>query len=247
MDRKKRSLSLIDLIRVPIFLLWVIFSTVVYSIICIFFNLFAPSVARYIGRLWTIHLLWMGGVKIEVNGLEKLDPAKRYVFISNHQSALDIPAIIAGLKHYVSFIAKKELFMIPFFGWGISAMGHIRIDRSNPRKARSSLDKAVEQLNKFNTSLILFPEGTRSSDGQLGEFKQGSFALALQAGVQMVPLTIKDAMLRLPKKSLRINPGTIYLQIGDPIDVTPQTTKAEICQKAYDVIKSSLSQHSIKK
>ena len=245
MDRQKCSLSFVDLIRIPIFLLWVIFSTAVYSIVCILFVLFAPSISRYIGRLWVVHLLWMGGVKIEVDGLEKLDINKRYVFISNHQSALDIPAIIAGLKHYVSFIAKKELFMIPFFGWGISAMGHIRIDRSNPRKARSSLDKAVEQLKKLNTSLILFPEGTRSSDGQLGEFKQGSFALALQAGVQRVPLTIKDAMLRLPKKSLRINPGTIYLQIGDPIDVTPQTTKAEICQKAHDVIKRSLNQCSI--
>lgn len=246
MDREKCSLSFVDLIRIPIFLLWVIFSAVTYSTGCIIFNIFAPTISRYIGRLWTIHLLWMGGVKIVVDGLEKLDLTRRYVFISNHQSALDIPVIIAGLEHYVSFIAKKELFMIPFFGWGISAMGHIRIDRSNPRKARSSLDKAVEHLKKLNTSLILFPEGTRSSDGQLGEFKQGSFTLALQAGVQMVPLTIKDAMLRLPKKSMRINPGTIYLQIGDPIDITPQTTKAEICQKAHDIIKSSLNQHSIK-
>lgn len=241
MDRQKCSLRFTDLIRVPIFLLWVISSTIVYSIICILMCLVASSVSRYIGRLWTIHLLRMGGVKVVVDGLEKLDPSKRYVFISNHQSALDIPVIIAGLKHYVSFIAKKELFMIPFFGWGISALGHIRIDRSNPRKARSSLDKAVMRLKKLNTSLILFPEGTRSTDGQLGEFKQGSFALALMAGVQVVPLTIKDAMLRLPKKSWRINPGTIYLQIGDPIDVTPQTTKAEICQKTYDAIKKSLT------
>lgn len=241
MDRQKCSLRFTDLIRVPIFLLWVISSTIVYSIICILMCLVASSVSRYIGRLWTIHLLRMGGVKVVVDGLEKLDPSKRYVFISNHQSALDIPVIIAGLKHYVSFIAKKELFMIPFFGWGISALGHIRIDRSNPRKARSSLDKAVMRLKKLNTSLILFPEGARSTDGQLGEFKQGSFALALMAGVQVVPLTIKDAMLRLPKKSWRINPGTIYLQIGDPIDVTPQTTKAEICQKTYDAIKKSLT------
>ena len=115
MDRQKCSLSFVDLIRIPIFLLWVIFSTAVYSIVCILFVLFAPSISRYIGRLWVVHLLWMGGVKIEVDGLEKLDINKRYVFISNHQSALDIPAIIAGLKHYVSFIAKKELFMIPFF------------------------------------------------------------------------------------------------------------------------------------
>lgn len=242
MDRQKCSLNFIELLRIPLFLVWVICSTVVYSMGCIIFNLFTPSISRYIGRLWTIHLLWMGGVKISVDGLEKLDLSRRYVFISNHQSALDIPAIIAGLKHYVSFIAKKELFMIPFFGWGLSAMGHICIDRSNPRKARESIDKAVRHLQKLNTSLILFPEGTRSPDGTVGEFKQGSFALALQAGVQVVPLTIKDAMSRLPKKSLRINPGTIYLKIGDPIDICPQTTKAEICQKAHAVIKNSLNQ-----
>ncbi len=244
MDREKCSLSFVDVIRIPIFLLWVILSAVTYSTGCIIFNLFAPSISRLIGKLWTVHLLWMGGVRVVVDGLEKLDITRRYVFISNHQSALDIPVIIAGLKHYVSFIAKKELFMIPFFGWGIWSMGHILIDRSNPRKARSSLEKAVEHLKELNTSLILFPEGTRSSDGQLGEFKQGSFALALKAGVQVVPLTIKDAVMRLPKKSMRINPGTIYLQIGDPIEVTPQTTKAEICQKTHGIIKRSLIEHS---
>ncbi|HEX3019312.1 MAG TPA: lysophospholipid acyltransferase family protein [Chitinispirillaceae bacterium] len=244
MDRKKRGLTVTDLIRIPAFLFWVVCSTIIYGIGCIVFSFFAPSFSRYIGRLWVIHLLWIGGVKIEVNGLGKLDPAKRYVFVSNHQSALDIPAIIAGLKHYVSFIAKKELFLIPFFGWGISAMGHICIDRSNPRKAKQSLDKAVNQLKKLNTSLILFPEGTRSNDGRVGEFKQGSFSLALQAGVQVVPLVIKDAMLRLPKKSLRINPGKIYLEIGNPIDISQQSTKSEICQKAYEAIKKSLEKNS---
>ncbi|HEX2956330.1 MAG TPA: lysophospholipid acyltransferase family protein [Chitinispirillaceae bacterium] len=238
MDREKRGLNLFELIRVPIFLVWVIFSTVAYSLGCVFFC-FAPTISRFIARMWTIHLLWIGGVNVIVNGKNKLDPHKRYVFISNHQSALDIPVIMAGLSHYVCFIAKKELFMIPFFGWGITVMGHICIDRSNARKAKESLTKAVNQLKKQNSSLILFPEGTRSQDGKVGEFKQGSFSLALQAGVQVVPLAIRDAMLLLPKKSARINSGNVYLDIGDPIDILPETTKTEICQKVHSIIKAA--------
>lgn len=240
MDRQKRGLNLIDLVRIPVFVLWVVITTVLYSFGCVIFVLFAPRIARFIGKMWTKQLLWIGGLKIVVEGEDKLDPHKRYVFVANHQSALDIPVIMAGLKHYVSFIAKKELFMIPFFGWGISAMGHIRIDRSNPRKAKLSLDKAVHQLQKNNCSLILFPEGTRSPDGKVMEFKQGSFALALQAGVQVVPLSIRDAMIRLPKKSMKIDPGTIYLHVGDPIDIDPQTTKADLCKKTHAVIKRTV-------
>lgn len=243
MDRKKRGLDIFNLLRAPVFLIWIVFSTVFYSVLCILFSFFATSLARFIGRLWTIHLLWIGGVKVVVNGKEKLKPDNRYVFISNHQSALDIPVIIAGLDHYVSFIAKKELFMIPFLGWGMHVMGHICIDRSNPRKAKESLNKAVNQLQMQNSSLILFPEGTRSSDGSVGEFKQGSFSLALQAGVQVVPLTIRDAMLRLPKKSMVINSGPVYLEIGDPIDVLPETTKFEICQKIHTIIKDTLERN----
>ena len=108
--------------------------------------------------------------------------------------------------------------MIPFFGWGMAALGHVSIDRSSPRKARQSIDRGVDHLKRHYLSLILFPEGTRSPDGKLGQFKQGSFALGLAAGVNVVPLAIRKASERLPKKSLIVRPGIVYLDIGDPFD-----------------------------
>ena len=239
MDRKNSSLRFF---RAVLFLLWTAFSTILYGIGCIVLSGVSRKMARNLGRLWTQHLLRIGAVKVTVRGTEKINRETRYVFISNHQSALDIPVLIAGLSHQLSFIAKKELFMIPFFGWGIAAMGHIWIDRSNARKAKASIDRAVNRLRKENISLLLFPEGTRSNDGRVGEFKQASFTLALKAGVQVVPVAIRNAANVLPKKALQIRPGEIFLDICDPIDVSKETTKAELCLAVHQIIKTRVEQ-----
>lgn len=246
MDSKDSRLKeKLDILRVPVFLLWILFSTVVYSLMCIVFSIVYRKAARLIQKLWNLHLLAVGGVKVKVSGAEKLDRSKRYVFISNHQSALDIPVIFAGLSHPISFIAKKELFMIPIFGWGIAAMGHIWIDRGNARKAKASIDRAVRNLQKGNISLILFPEGTRSKDGRVGEFKQASFTLAIQAGVQLVPVAIRNACTLLPKSSIKIRPGTVYLDILDPLDITKETTKTELCTRVHEVIKRRVEETAV--
>ena len=128
------------------------------------------------------------GIRVKITGGEKLDRKERYVFVANHQSYFDIPVLYTGLPFALSFIAKKELFFIPFFGWGIAAIGHIWIDRDNARAARNSITRAIAMLKRKNISLVLFPEGTRSITGEVGEFKRGSFALAFEAGVPVVPL-----------------------------------------------------------
>jgi 1-acyl-sn-glycerol-3-phosphate acyltransferase len=236
MDRENRGL--ISNFKSIFWLVWVLFSTVTYGIVCIILSAFSRKMARSLGRIWNLHLLGFGGVKIEVRGIEKLDMNARYVFVANHQSALDIPVLIAGLKHQLSFIAKKELFMIPFFGWGIAAMGHIWIDRGNARKAHNSIDRAVRRLRNENISLMLFPEGTRSIDGKLGEFKQASFTLALRAGVQVVPVAIKNAASLLPKSTLFIRPGTVYLEICDPINIEGvEITKGELSKQVRETLK----------
>jgi 1-acyl-sn-glycerol-3-phosphate acyltransferase len=159
----------------------------------------------------------MCGIRVTTTGGEKLDRKARYVFIANHQSYFDIPVLYAGLPFSLSFIAKKELFFIPFFGWGIAAIGHIWIDRDNARAARKSITRAISKLNRQCISLVLFPEGTRSITGEVGEFKRGSFTLALEAGVPVVPVSILGTRDVLPKKSRRFSPGTTTLVIGDPI------------------------------
>ncbi|MCX7725389.1 MAG: 1-acyl-sn-glycerol-3-phosphate acyltransferase [Chitinispirillaceae bacterium] len=224
-----------------IILIWVVVSVVIYGTICILLSFVNAKAARFVARQWTKHLLLICGIKADVEGLEKLDVNKRYIFIANHQSHLDIPVIMASLPHEISFIAKKELFMIPFFGWGIFALGHIWLDRSNPRKAISSIQKAIDRLKRKKVSLVLFPEGTRSSDGKLGTFKQGSFALVLKAGVEVVPLVIKGTFERLPKYKKIISSGRVKLIICNPIPVTEIMTKAEISEKIYNIIKTKLN------
>ena len=236
MDRQKRSLSLLLKIRGVAVYGAILISTICFGIVCLVSAIFSRKAARYIALIWNFNLLWIAGIKLKVSGLEKLQKNKRYVFIANHQSGLDIPVLYAGLNRSISFIAKKELFYIPVFGWGMVVVGHIWIDRSNARKARESILRAVKHLKKAQVSLILFPEGTRSSDGTVGDFKTGSFSLALQAGVEVVPVVIHDSLKCLPKNSLLVTPGTIHVDVCDPIDISADATKSDISSRIHSII-----------
>ncbi len=240
MDRQDSSLKKGSTFRGLIVIVWTVFSTIVYGFICICVSLFSRKLARMIARIWNVHLMGIAGIKVIVTGKEKLDRNKRYVFISNHQSGLDIPILYIGLSEKISFIAKKELFLIPMFGWGLYFVGHIWIDRSNARKAHRSIQNAVKRLKKDNVSLILFPEGTRSKDGKVAPFKQGSFALAQKAGVSVVPVAITGALGLLPKHSMFVNPGVVHLKIGDPVEVLPDMSKADIAEKFHQIIKDAV-------
>jgi 1-acyl-sn-glycerol-3-phosphate acyltransferase len=209
-----------------VFFGWAVVSTVVYGVVCIVIGLLSRPAARAVGRAWCRHLLAVGGVRLSTLGLDKLEPAGKYVFISNHASALDIPVLIVGLPYAVTFMAKKELFQIPFFGWGITVLGHIPVDRSSARKARESIVRAAKRIANEAISLILFPEGTRSATGEIGEFKQGSLALAQRAAVPVVPVFLDGTHRVLGKKKALIQPGHIRLIIGDPIPAT-ETRDAE--------------------
>jgi len=156
-------------------------------------------------------------VTLTVKGLAGIDRKAGYVFVANHQSHFDIPVLFAGIGMALSFIAKKELLSIPIFGWGVASIGCIGLDRKNPRKARASITCAVNLLKKDTLSLVLFPEGTRSTSGEVGEFKRGSFTLALEAGVPVVPVAIRGTMDIHRKASHEIRPGAVTITIGAPI------------------------------
>ncbi len=197
--------------------IWVTISTIVYGSITIFLSIFNTRIARYIAHLWCLHLLVLCGVKVTTKGAQKLSPKERYVFIANHQSFFDIPTLYAGLPYSLSFIAKKELFFIPFFGWGIAAIGHIWIDRDNARRARKSITRAIEKLKRRGICLVLFPEGTRSITGEVSDFKRGSVTLAFEAGVPVVPVSICGTRDVLPKKTMLFRARKTTLIIGDPV------------------------------
>ena len=207
---------------------------------CMVIGTFSKKISQKVARAWSRNLLYFFGVKVIVKGQDRLARGARYVFFANHQSALDIPILYAALLRPLCFIAKKELFMVPILGWGMAAIGHVRIDRSSPRKALDSLARGVDNLNRHGLSLVLFPEGTRSDDGTLGRFKQGSFALALDAGMPVVPVAIRKANERLPKKELLVRPGNVYVEICDPIDPAGMD-KSGLADRVRTVIEKTIN------
>ncbi len=157
-------------------------------------------------------------VKVKVRGKENIDENERYVFMSNHVSYFDIPAVVAALPHPLRWVYKKELGKIPFFGWALRTMGQIMVDRANRYRAVESLQKALSRLGR-RSSIMICPEGTRSRTGRLLPFKKGGFYTAVQSGYPIVPVAIRGSRDIMRKGSLVIHPGTVEVIIGKPIPV----------------------------
>ncbi len=175
--------------------------------------------AYRINQIWTRTVLRIAGISLIVRGLENIDPQRQYIFIANHQSNLDILALIQALAPFqLRWIAKKELLRVPFFGWALWATKHVTIDRSDRKDAAKSLARAQERL-AAGISLVIFPEGTRSRDGHLQRFKKGGFLLALQTQMPIVPVTIKGSGSLLPARSWRLRAGYIEVVVDPPVSV----------------------------
>jgi 1-acyl-sn-glycerol-3-phosphate acyltransferase len=166
---------------------------------------------------WSRGLVWAGGGKLEVRGAENVDMSKPHIFVSNHQSTVDIPVLFIALPADVRFAAKAALKYVPFIGWYMWLARFVFVDRGNHRAAVASLDRAAEQI-RGGISIIMFPEGTRSDDARVMPFKKGPFALAMKAGVPIVPVAIEGSGKLMPKNSWHISPGPITVTIGKPID-----------------------------
>ena len=177
-----------------------------------------------LARTWARVTLLICGVKVHATGLEKLDRSRNYVYVSNHASMFDIPAIIATIPDEIRIVYKRELEKIPFFGWGLKWGSYIGIDRSRGADAMKSLDEAAEKIRR-GASVLLYAEGTRTLDGKLQPFKRGAFNIAVKAGVPIVPLTVNGSFHILPKHSMSIDPGTINLVLGNPITIEGGTGK----------------------
>jgi len=166
-------------------------------------------------RAWAPWGLRVAGVRLEVAFLSPL-PEGPAIFAANHESALDIWAVITAIPRGVRFAAKAELFRIPVFGWYLTVGGHIRVDRGNHAAAVASLAAAAAKV-RAGTSLIVFPEGTRSRDGRVHAFKKGPFVLALRAGVPVVPVAVTGSGAVTPKALLHVTPGAIRVTVGTPV------------------------------
>jgi 1-acyl-sn-glycerol-3-phosphate acyltransferase len=241
-DKQSSGMTFLRLGHLFVLWFWLILSTSVGLCIAVFNFLVLRTVSWTLGKIWSEALLFVAGVSVEVHGEENVDRKKQYVYVCNHQSALDILILYAKLPHTLSFVAKKELFSIPLIGWGLFITRHVWIDRKNARKARQSIDRAIAITNKYKLSLLLFPEGTRSADGRLGEFKTGSLAFAILSGRPVVPVAIKNAYTVLRKKSFYLTPGTVQMEIGKPIDCSEMKTrdKKELAARLHEEIEQML-------
>ncbi len=221
-----------------VIVVWTVASAMFYGWMTVIVGVFSRPLARKIARLWCEHLLFLTRVKVLVKGLGNIDPETNYVFVANHQSYFDIPVLYSSLGSGLSFIAKKELFVIPFFGWGMTAIGCISMDRKNARHARSTISRASSILRKNSLSLVLFPEGTRSQSERVGEFKRASFTLALEAGVPVVPVAISGTRAVHSKSSHRIRPGTVTVVVSPPLSVDEMKTmtKDELSGTVREII-----------
>jgi 1-acyl-sn-glycerol-3-phosphate acyltransferase len=168
-------------------------------------------------RMWSPFLVWISGSTVQVEGMENCDAKRPTIYVSNHQSTLDIPILLSTLPVNFRFVAKHQLRWVPVLGWYLWLGGHIFIDRGNRRRAIASLQRAGEKIRN-GTSIVMYAEGTRSPDGRILPFKKGPFALALEAKVAVCPITIEGSGKVMPKNRWTIQGQTIRMKIGKPID-----------------------------
>jgi 1-acyl-sn-glycerol-3-phosphate acyltransferase len=184
--------------------------------------------AHRCARAWSWLILRTTGVRVAVEGLERIRPATTYVFVSNHQSIYDTPVIFASLPYQLRIIAKESLARFPVLGWHLKRGGHLFVDRRHPDRA--GILKEWRRLVTEGLSLIIYAEGTRSPDGRVARFKAGSFLLAIQAGLPIVPLAVIGTRRVMPKGRLRTEPADVRLVVYDPI--RPPATERPTVQDA---------------
>lgn len=227
------------MIRTLYIAIWVVFATLVLGLSVIFLSFFVRSgnPMHTIAWFWGRSILFVSRIKVCVKGLSNIDRSKSYVYMSNHQSNFDIPVLLGHLKVQFRWLAKMELFKIPIFGHAMRKAGYISIDRNNRESAFESLKVAARKI-KSGVSVLIFPEGTRSRDGQIRPFKKGGFVLAIDSGVPIVPVVITGTRSIMTKGSIRIDPGKVSMIIHQPIQTSAYTreTKEALMEKVRRVI-----------
>jgi 1-acyl-sn-glycerol-3-phosphate acyltransferase len=218
------------------------FSTIILGISIVIVSFVNPASTALLARLWGNVNLWAAGVKVNITGLENINHHGPYIFVSNHQGWFDIFAALGKLPLRFSWLAKQELFKIPVFGAAMHRAGYIPIDRKDHRKALNGLNRAAELIRQ-GTSVFIFPEGTRSPDGVIGDFKKGWFVLAAKSQQPVVPVSISGSYRILPKKTWTIHPGEIRFSIGNPIQTAGSTSRGRdlLMEQIREAIRTNLT------
>jgi 1-acyl-sn-glycerol-3-phosphate acyltransferase len=181
-------------------------------------------VIHHYGRLWGKIALLVNRVKVRVEGIEHLKGEGPYIFMSNHQGTYDIFALLGHLPFQFRWLAKKELFSIPFFGWVMAAAGYVSVDREGTRKTVEAMNEAAQKIRE-GMSVVIFPEGSRSPDGSIQPFKKGGFTLAIKSKVPIIPISIIGSREIMPKGKLTVTSGEIRIRIDHPIETQNYSLK----------------------
>jgi 1-acyl-sn-glycerol-3-phosphate acyltransferase len=200
-------------------------------------------VAHACARAWSWLILKTTGVRVHVEGLDRLKPGATYVFVANHQSHYDTPIIFNALPYQLRIIAKQSLAHFPVLGWHLQRGGHLLVDRRHPDPA--AILKHWRRLVSEGLSLMIYPEGTRSGDGHVARFKAGSFLLAIQAELPIVPVAVVGTRQVMPKGRLRTEPAEVSLIVHEPIQPpaieTPATADARaLAERVHHIVSATV-------
>lgn len=214
-EKQNWKWTLLNITQVTFFLFWSFFWQTVTIIVRFALMRQGPSLLTA-KKVWADALIRITGSTIKPQYEEEIDWSKPHIFVSTHQSTLDIAVGFLVLPSPLRFVAKKELLYVPFLGWYMWAMGMIFVDRKRNEKAIASLKRAGEIIRN-GASIIAFPEGTRSPDGRILPLKKGIFVVAIEAGVPIVPIAIEGTREVMPKNSFKLRPREIKVAFGKPI------------------------------
>ena len=204
--------------------IWIIFNAAIWTsffgLLGIFASIFESNKGKTLGhcaRLWGKFILFFTGVRYSVKGLDNLNPKGPYIFACNHASGYDVPLAFAGLPYWLISIAKIELKSVFILGWVMKTAGHIFVDRKRSENAIASLEKSKKSLINNPRSILLFPEGTRTMDGELGFFKRGGLMLSMDTGIPIVPIGLVGTFEMLKKGTWSFKNQPLEIRIGNPI------------------------------
>ena len=234
--------------RARLFTMWCwtvcVFSTAFWATVSILGSLFSGSgrLQHYCMCRWSKDNLWLSRTRVQIEGVENIDPNGPQVFVANHSGLHDILSLAANIPIQFRWVAKKSLFNVPFMGWHMRRAGYFAIDYENPRSIAKSIGEAVRSIQN-GMSAIIFPEGSRSVDGTLGKFYSGAFSLALRTGVPLVPISLDGSYRVIVPTTLRVNPGvTLRVKIGRPLDLSPytKTDKYRLMEDVFQIMNGNL-------
>ena len=201
------------------------------------------NVGHQCARAWAWLILATTGVEVHRTGLDQLDSRRSYVFVSNHQSIYDIPIVFSSMPFQLRILAKQSLGNFPVLGWHLRRTGHLLVDRRRP----AAEFQRVGALLRSDASLIVFPEGTRSVDGRVGRFKGGLFYLAIEAGLPIVPLSIRGSRHLMRKGRLMTCPGRVDLTVHAPIEtqgLSPEDAKS-LAERVRAIVETAVGETAV--